>query len=147
MGFSSISSMNYTIPAEIVKQGRTAIRAYNTEPLGGKQRLNWAKLMFVGQERVGKSSLLRNLTSQAHDPQEAGKGKLAAQRHLRGPPADSPQTLKANWSSTFLRWRSPRSNRAPGGVGALRALGDPGAGALICMCLHMAAEPPSSRIV
>ena len=38
--------------------------------LDGKQRLNWAKLMFVGQERVGKSSLLRNLTNQQHDPKE-----------------------------------------------------------------------------
>jgi len=58
------------IPIEISKQGRAAIQAYNTALLGGKQRLNWAKLMFVGQERVGKSSLLRNLTNQQHDPKE-----------------------------------------------------------------------------
>jgi polynucleotide 5'-kinase involved in rRNA processing len=58
------------IPAEIAKQGREAISAYNAALRGGKQHLNWTKLMFVGQERVGKSSLLRNLTSQSHNPKE-----------------------------------------------------------------------------
>jgi GTPase SAR1 family protein len=32
--------------------------------------VNWAKLMFVGQGRAGKSSLLRNLTNQTHDPHQ-----------------------------------------------------------------------------
>jgi hypothetical protein len=58
------------IPVEIAKQGREAILAYNAALQGGKQQLNWTKLMFVGQERVGKSSLLRNLTSQSHNPEE-----------------------------------------------------------------------------
>jgi hypothetical protein len=58
------------IPAEIARQGREMIAAYNAALRGGKQQLNWTKLMFVGQERVGKSSLLRNLTSQSHNPKE-----------------------------------------------------------------------------
>jgi GTPase SAR1 family protein len=59
-----------SIPVEIANQGKEAIQAYNTALLSGKERLHTCKLMFVGQERVGKTSLLRNLTSQDHDPNQ-----------------------------------------------------------------------------
>jgi hypothetical protein len=65
------SSEEGAIPAEIANRGKAAIQAFNAALIGGKQKLNWAKLMFVGQERVGKTSLLRNLTNQRHDPNEA----------------------------------------------------------------------------
>ena len=38
---------NSRVPTEISKQGRAAISAYNAAISGGKQRLNWAKLIKV----------------------------------------------------------------------------------------------------
>jgi GTPase SAR1 family protein len=58
------------IPSQISQQGHKAIQAYNSALLNGKQTLKWTKLMFVGQERVGKTSLLRTLTKQEHNPNE-----------------------------------------------------------------------------
>eukprot|EP00935_MAST-01C_sp_MAST-1C-sp1_P001712 g1712.t1 len=59
-----------TVPDAILQQGASAVRAYNDAISKGTQRLHWTKLMIVGQERAGKSSLLRTLTNQEHDPHE-----------------------------------------------------------------------------
>jgi GTPase SAR1 family protein len=67
---TSVDNAYREVPPEITKQGRAAIQAYNAALVNGSKRLNWAKLMFVGQERVGKTSLLRNLTNQTHNPAE-----------------------------------------------------------------------------
>jgi hypothetical protein len=40
------------------------VRVYNEAVLGGTQTVTWAKLMFIGQGRAGKTSLRRNLTHQ-----------------------------------------------------------------------------------
>jgi hypothetical protein len=46
------------------------VRAYNEAVLGGTQTVTWAKLMFIGQGRAGKTSLLRNLTNQGFQADE-----------------------------------------------------------------------------
>jgi GTPase SAR1 family protein len=64
------SNVTEGIPKDIANKGRAAIIAYNKALRHGKQQLNLAKLILVGQERAGKSSLLRNLTNQEHDTAE-----------------------------------------------------------------------------
>jgi GTPase SAR1 family protein len=46
------------------------VRAYNKAVLDGTQTVTWAKLMFIGQGRAGKTSLLRNLTHQGFQADE-----------------------------------------------------------------------------
>jgi Leucine-rich repeat (LRR) protein/GTPase SAR1 family protein len=53
-----------TIPEEIVKKGMTHIIGYLRELRGSKTSWNRLKLVFVGQEFVGKTSLLRCFTAQ-----------------------------------------------------------------------------------
>jgi hypothetical protein len=46
------------------------VRVYNEAVLGGTQTVTWAKLMFIGEGRAGKTSLLRNLTNQGFQADE-----------------------------------------------------------------------------
>jgi hypothetical protein len=46
-------------------------REYNEAVKNGEQTFLWAKLMFVGQGRAGKTSLLKNLTHQPFSAEEA----------------------------------------------------------------------------
>jgi GTPase SAR1 family protein len=58
------------VPPELAKLGKVAIKVFNTEMMQGKKRMNRVKLMFVGQERVGKTSTLCNLTHEQHNPNQ-----------------------------------------------------------------------------
>ena len=49
----------------------TLVQAYNEAVLSGTQTVTWAKLMFIGQGRAGKTSLLRNLTKQGFQADES----------------------------------------------------------------------------
>eukprot|EP00935_MAST-01C_sp_MAST-1C-sp1_P002280 g2280.t1 len=64
------ASESVPVPDAIIQHGASAVRAYNNAITHGTQQLHWTKLMIVGQERAGKSSLLRTLTNQEHDPRE-----------------------------------------------------------------------------
>ena len=43
---------------------------YNDVLVSGTQPFLWTKLMFIGQGRAGKTSLLKNLTNQPFNPDE-----------------------------------------------------------------------------
>ena len=50
-------------PAEILARGEGALKAYNeASKEGGKNAVYRTRLMFVGQEKAGKTSLIKNLT-------------------------------------------------------------------------------------
>ena len=48
-------------PAEIVSRGIEALGAYNEAVAAGSDTVYRTRLMLVGQERVGKTSLVKNL--------------------------------------------------------------------------------------
>ena len=50
-----------TTPAEIVELGTEALAAYKEAAASGTQIVNRTRLMLVGQERVGKTSLKNRL--------------------------------------------------------------------------------------
>ena len=51
-----------TIPLEILARGPEALKAYNEAIQTGEKRVYQTRLMLVGQERVGKTSLKKALT-------------------------------------------------------------------------------------
>ena len=53
-----------TIPLEILARGPDALKAYNEAIQTGEKRVYQTRLMLVGQERVGKTSLKKSLTGQ-----------------------------------------------------------------------------------
>jgi hypothetical protein len=57
-------------PAEIVKQGTEAVRAYFRSLEGEKQALNEVKVLLVGDGAAGKTSLVKRLTGQGYDENE-----------------------------------------------------------------------------
>ena len=50
-----------TTPAEIIELGTKALAAYKEAAASGTQVVNRTRLMLVGQERVGKTSLKNRL--------------------------------------------------------------------------------------
>ncbi|CAL1533072.1 unnamed protein product [Lymnaea stagnalis] len=59
------------VPREILARGSEAVEAYEQACTSGTQPVYRARLMLVGQERVGKTSLKRALTGQSHNIEEA----------------------------------------------------------------------------
>ena len=57
-------------PADVVATGTEAVLAFLRAGRAGSVRQWSAKLMVVGQERVGKTSLVKALTGREHDPGE-----------------------------------------------------------------------------
>ena len=51
-------------PVEIVARGPEALHAYHKACESGTQPVYRTRLMFVGQDRVGKTSLMKSLTGQ-----------------------------------------------------------------------------------
>jgi len=60
------------VPPEIVARGPDALRAYWKALTSGSTKNNQVLLMFIGQSRVGKTSLLRSL-----------KGTLVPDEHVK----------------------------------------------------------------
>ncbi|GFN90803.1 protein neuralized, partial [Plakobranchus ocellatus] len=58
------------VPREIIAQGARAVEAYELACASGTQPIRRTRLMLVGQENAGKTSLKRALTGQGHDCQE-----------------------------------------------------------------------------
>ncbi|XP_072043961.1 uncharacterized protein [Amphiura filiformis] len=54
-------STNENIPSEILKQGKMAIQAYRHASYDGTKPVYRTRIMLVGQERVGKTSLMNTL--------------------------------------------------------------------------------------
>jgi hypothetical protein len=48
IGVEQSEESGSVIPVIIAKRGKAAVRAYNAALRGGKQKLCWTKLMFVG---------------------------------------------------------------------------------------------------
>ena len=57
-------------PADVVAAGTEAVLAFLRAGRAGSVRQWSAKLMVVGQERVGKTSLVKALAGREHDPAE-----------------------------------------------------------------------------
>ncbi|XP_061191926.1 uncharacterized protein LOC133200170 isoform X2 [Saccostrea echinata] len=57
-------------PKEILARGPEAVQAYEEACISGTQPVYRTRLMLVGQERVGKTSLKRALTRQKHNKDE-----------------------------------------------------------------------------
>lgn len=57
-------------PIEIVERGKDAIKPYFDSMLGGTEELNEAKIVFLGNGEVGKTSLMRALNEEAFDSDE-----------------------------------------------------------------------------
>ena len=55
-------------PPEILKRGPEAVRAFHKALREGKQKLPQCKLLVLGEARVGKTSLLRNMTGLKFEP-------------------------------------------------------------------------------
>ncbi|XP_059151598.1 uncharacterized protein LOC131937903 isoform X2 [Physella acuta] len=58
------------VPHEIMARGVQAVQAYEHACAAGTQPVHRTRLMLVGQERVGKTSLKRALTGQSHNVEE-----------------------------------------------------------------------------
>ena len=52
------------MPLEILARGPEALRAYKEAMRAGQKKIYQTRLMLVGQERVGKTSLKKSLTGQ-----------------------------------------------------------------------------------
>ena len=52
------------MPLEIIARGPEALRAYKEAMRAGQKKIYQTRLMLVGQERVGKTSLKKSLTGQ-----------------------------------------------------------------------------------
>ncbi|KAK3748905.1 hypothetical protein QZH41_012436, partial [Actinostola sp. cb2023] len=63
-------SCSPTVPPEILARGPQALRAYRKALTSGSTKNNQVLLMFIGQSRVGKTSLLRSLKGQQFNPNE-----------------------------------------------------------------------------
>ncbi|KAI8787427.1 hypothetical protein BgiBS90_012565, partial [Biomphalaria glabrata] len=58
------------IPQEIFARGPQAVEAFEQACITGTQPVFRTRLMLVGQERVGKTSLMRSLTGESHNKDE-----------------------------------------------------------------------------
>ncbi|KAH9504609.1 hypothetical protein Btru_062423 [Bulinus truncatus] len=58
------------VPREIFARGPQAVDAYEQACTTGTQPVFRTRLMLVGQERVGKTSLMRSLTGESHNKDE-----------------------------------------------------------------------------
>lgn len=58
------------VPIEIEVQGQRARLAYENALMTGKVKVNRARIMFIGQDRSGKTSLKKSLLGLPFDPHE-----------------------------------------------------------------------------
>ncbi|WP_406734309.1 COR domain-containing protein [Vibrio scophthalmi] len=58
-------------PIEIVERGESAVRPYFDSMIGEMEELNEAKIIFLGNGEVGKTSLMKALSGQDFDAEEA----------------------------------------------------------------------------
>lgn len=58
------------VPREIIAQGSRAVEAYELACARGSQPVRRTRLMLLGQEKAGKTSLKRALTGQCHNSRE-----------------------------------------------------------------------------
>ena len=66
-----VTSTDLVIPAEILARGPDAEMAYWRALRSGKVRVNRARVMLVGQDRAGKTSLKKSLLGMSFDPNQA----------------------------------------------------------------------------
>ena len=58
------------VPPEINLRGRLAVEAYNKALAEGKTCIKRVPVMFIGQDRAGKTSLKKSLMGQPFNPDE-----------------------------------------------------------------------------
>lgn len=68
-------------PIEIVERGQEAIKPYFDSMLGGTEELNEAKIVFLGNGEVGKTSLMRALNNEDFDSEEATTHGINIQKY------------------------------------------------------------------
>ena len=77
MTFKNCSLFSFsmpTAPTEIVSQGETAMRAYQVALEGGSIETMRVRVMIIGQDRTGKSSLIRSLLKKPYTPNDSTIG-------------------------------------------------------------------------
>ncbi len=70
--FPRVTALNFsfTVPNEIKARGPRAKFAYENALRMGKVKVYRARIMFIGQERAGKTSLKKSLLGLPFDPEE-----------------------------------------------------------------------------
>lgn len=63
-------SFSATVPPEIQERGHEAQRAFRNAMWSGEVQVYRGRLMFIGQDRAGKTSLKKSLLGKPFDPQE-----------------------------------------------------------------------------
>ena len=63
-------SFSATVPPEIMERGPEAQRAFLKAMWSGEVQVYRGRLMFIGQDRAGKTSLKKSLLAMPFDPQE-----------------------------------------------------------------------------
>ena len=58
------------VPGEIIARGPEAKRAYQNALRNGKVKVYRGRIMFIGQDRAGKTSLKKHLLGLPFDPEE-----------------------------------------------------------------------------
>ena len=58
------------MPSEIIARGPEAKRAYENALRNGKVKVYRGRIMLIGQDRAGKTSLKKNLVGMPFDPQQ-----------------------------------------------------------------------------
>ena len=58
------------VPSEIIARGQGAKRAYENALKNGKVKVYRGRIMFIGQDRAGKTSLKKHLLGLPFDPNE-----------------------------------------------------------------------------
>ena len=58
------------VPSEIIARGQGAKRAYENALKNGKVKVYRGRIMFIGQDRAGKTSLKKHLLGLPFDPDE-----------------------------------------------------------------------------
>ena len=67
---ASAEPSDSTVPPEITVQGREAVLAFQNAMRNGTVKVNRGRIMFIGQERAGKTSLKKSLIGIPFDPRE-----------------------------------------------------------------------------
>ena len=62
--------LGIVVPPEILARGSSALRAYNNALREGRTRVQRVPVMFIGQDRSGKTSLKHSLKGQLFNPDE-----------------------------------------------------------------------------
>ena len=67
---ASAEASDSTVPPEVRVQGREAVLAFQNAMRSGRVKVHRGRIMFIGQERAGKTSLKKSLIGIPFDPRQ-----------------------------------------------------------------------------